>query len=70
MSNTNWTQPICERCWLINNTTVDPVTKVRTIRHPVTIKDRKEEVCSHCGSTTIFGAYVRVDPKTVLFPTP
>lgn len=55
----NWTQPICNTCYLA--------------RHPgrqaVRVKDADPETCCDCGEMTMEGIYFRVDPRTVAFPT-
>lgn len=65
----NWTQPQCERCWLDNNTHLNPETKEIEIRRPVLMVGDHAEQCAWCGQLTIIGLYVRVDPSTVPYPT-
>jgi hypothetical protein len=60
MPSYSWTQPICQRCWALQNPGRVPVL--------TTIGDT--ETCAWCGSKTTTGIYVRVDPATVEFPTP
>lgn len=57
----NWTQPQCQPCWDERNPD----------REPVKIRDElaTPEICAWCGETTRAGIYVRVDPRTVPFPS-
>lgn len=65
----NWTQPICEACWLARPTVITvnedgAITVIKAVRLSVP----ETETCAFCGRITIFGAYVRSDPKTTPFP--
>lgn len=57
----NFTQPLCCRCW--------------NIRHPDKQVERERdghgpvERCCDCGWSTASGIYIRVDPKTVTYPS-
>lgn len=64
----DWTQPICERCWIEKNSTWEGGQRLISIRRPTRLKDPEVERCSYCGLPTIFGAYVRDDPNAVAFP--
>lgn len=55
----NWTQPICQNCWISRNPERDPVRVV--VGDP--------ENCCDCGKGTNDGIYIRIDPRTVKFPT-
>ena len=54
-----WTQPACEPCFKIN--------------HPgkgvMRFKPAELENCCFCNNETKSGIYVRVDPKTVPYPS-
>jgi hypothetical protein len=64
----SWNQPICERDWIAQHSSVGEVGML-SIDRPVRLKDAMVEQCAFCGHVTIFGVYVRVDPDTVPFPT-
>lgn len=63
-----WNQPMCERDWIDQHTTVGAVGEV-SIDRPTRIKEPMAEQCAWCGHITIFGVYVRADPDSVPFPT-
>jgi hypothetical protein len=58
----NWTQASCVDCWDRNNPD-------RRSDPDAEYTNGAIEVCAWCGGKTISGIYVRVDPKTVPFPT-
>lgn len=62
-----YTQPICERCWINDNTTIEPDGV--TIRRPALIGHPEIERCCLCGEPTVVGIYTRRDPHTVPYPT-
>lgn len=62
----SWTQPICERCWIEQESESDG-EMITGIRVPVRVMDVIEQ-CSWCGKITIFGAFKRANPATVPFP--
>lgn len=68
----SWTQPICERCWVDKHAVWEksPDGTEVLIRMPVRANTHKVEQCAYCGQVTLFGVYVREDPKLVAFPQP
>lgn len=60
----SWTQPICERCW------IEQETDGLSVRVPVRYvgQDLSIERCSWCGAPTIVGIFKRADPTTVPYP--
>lgn len=56
----SWTQPICDECY----DRLYPGREPHRIRYDL----RDVEQCCQCGDTVRSGIYVRIDPKTVLFP--
>lgn len=56
----NWTQPMCDPCWARRQPGIDPVR--------IKAQYAVEERCAFCGAHTRSGIYVRVDPRTVLYP--
>lgn len=54
----NWTQPICQNCWIARNPDRDPVR----------VKDGEAENCCDCGEATNDGIYIRANPLSVKFP--
>jgi hypothetical protein len=56
-----WTQPACGSCYSARHPG----------REPVTVNDeyRQAETCAVCGTETLAGIYIRVDPATVAHPT-
>ncbi len=63
----SWTQPICERCWIEQESENDGKMITR-IRVPVRVTEPEICQCSWCGKLTIFGAFKRADPATVPYP--
>lgn len=63
----NWTQPQCERCWVLRHTDDDG-----NVREPVRsiAGTGPAEVCAWCGMPTWVGIYVRADPATLAYPAP
>lgn len=57
----NWTQALCENCWIKDNPDRPPV-----VMNP---EFADLETCCKCGAGTYSGIYVRVDPTTVPYPT-
>lgn len=53
----NWTQPICQDCWITRNPD----------REPVRVSLGDPENCCDCGEATNAGIYIRVDPRTVWY---
>ena len=65
-----WTVPVCEKCWIDNNTIMDPGTGEMLIRFPGMYTGDPEIVtCNRCGSHTVVGIYERVDPAKQKYPT-
>jgi len=56
----NWTQPICDDCWLVENPGREPVRIVP--------EHAAMERCALCGQPTASGIYVRMDPTKVPYP--
>lgn len=55
-----WTQAICAACWEVR----EPG------RVPVRVRGQAyAERCCDCGKATPDGIFMRIDPKTVRFPT-
>lgn len=54
----NWTQPICDICWVGLNPE----------RHPIRVTEPEVETCAFCGNQTYVDIYIRVDPRTVPYP--
>lgn len=65
MTTLSWNQPICERCWIMKNSTADGDNL--SVRAPHTHVTGLE-TCAFCGEPTIVGIYVRHDPKRVAYP--
>lgn len=70
----NFTQPLCERCWIAEHGTFDHDRETGelllvAVRQPVRALDCGIEECCQCGHPTISGIYVRRDPATVPHPT-
>lgn len=71
----SWTTPICERDWIDQRGTWTPdpdePDKQRLtveLPHRMLAAHVELEQCGFCGSPTIFGVYVRVDPTTIPYP--
>lgn len=58
VSLSNFTQPVCERCWRMAHYDADPVK----LHIPV------PERCCLCGAMTRDGIYERLDPRIVPYP--
>lgn len=58
MSDYSWTQPCCLACWARDNSDA-----LGLMREPVTVVEKDEEVCVHCGEPTWAGIYIRIDPR-------
>lgn len=56
----SWTQPMCLRCW----------SEMYPGRQAATLKQPNTETCCRCGTDTIEGLYIRIDPAECRFPTP
>ena len=56
----SWTQPICDDCWDTDHPD----------RPSPRLAQGDREECCKCGSATLSGIYIRVDPTTVNYPTP
>jgi hypothetical protein len=54
-----WTQAVCASCWMERNPDREPV---RMLESPV-------ETCCFCGNLAASGIYMRIDPKTVPYPS-
>lgn len=65
---TNWTQPTCERCWILRRSTSDAEGRIEGVEIPYRLKEPSLEQCAFCGEPTIFGVYVRINPASVMFP--
>ena len=73
----NWTHSMCEVCWIRDTadwkTTLDGVAEeLISVRRPALIQYPADETppieqCCFCGAPTIWGCYVRRNPKEVLF---
>lgn len=57
-----WTQPICIAHWQERNPDAPPPTTILPAYRVV-------EVCCDCGTLTRDGIYIRVNPRSVLYPT-
>lgn len=55
----NWTQPICQKCW---DTRFAP-------REPVRLRFPEMQKCCYCGEGCTGDIWIRVDPRTVPYPT-
>lgn len=55
----NWTQPLCCDCWHAEHVNL----------RPIRIRDPEIERCCKCGKLTDSGIYLRIDPRTVPYPT-
>lgn len=69
----NFTQPLCDPCWLSIKGTWDETDdgEVVCTDYPIPLRvvgDALEQCCN-CGRPTISGIYLRIDPDTVNFPT-
>ena len=78
----SWNQPICGRCWITLRGVWEPVdeheptgsnvrfTRLVSVEQPVRMVGEWTEIerCSWCGQATIFGVFVRADPKSVPYP--
>lgn len=77
MSETNLeTLPICERCWLDENTVWEPegvdedgniVSKLSGVAIPENLQTGNVYICCMCSDLTIVGLFVERDPETVLY---
>jgi len=71
----SWTQPICEVDWIAQNSKWEPAPEIGPdaerlieIRMPVRVVDSEIKTCAFCGNPTIFGVFIRADPKKVSYP--
>lgn len=66
----SWTQPICEKDWIAQNSTWnEDNTEMTGVKIPVRVTNIDTvETCAWCGDPTIMGIYVREDPTKVEFP--
>jgi len=64
----SWTQPTCERCWIIQNAEWEDNDRLVGVNRPVMVMEAELEICSYCGFPTIVGIYTRADPATVRYP--
>lgn len=67
----NWNQPVCEQCWITEHAIYALDTRgVVGVKLPTVVRGNDVEVeqCCRCGSPTIMGVYVRIDPRTVPYP--
>jgi len=58
-----WTQPMCGPCWR-----AFCLGTRGEIHEPTVVVDADPEVCCACGTLTVEGVFVRVDPTKVPFP--
>lgn len=65
----NWTQPLCEACWIDRESTWEGA-RLLSMRKPVRLIETEIEQCCICGGPTIVGIFIRIDPRTVNYPTP
>ena len=56
----SWTQAVCPQCWKVDNPNRSPVRFVVPM----------EERCCKCGVYTEWPIYIRIDPRSVPFPSP
>lgn len=66
-----WTQPICEMCWVqrcIDEGKAYWEDGDLYVKQAVRLREPHDEVCAWCGEHTLYGAYVRADPKSVPYP--
>ena len=61
----NWNQPLCLGCWCAFS-----LGRRRVIAVPVVVPADlvEERRCCVCGSATVEGIFVRLDPDLVVFP--
>lgn len=70
----SWNQPKCERCWIDHEGKWEPLAshpeaeRLLEVRSPVRVSEVELETCSWCGEPTIFGVFVRADPRSVPYP--
>lgn len=71
------TFPICEKCWLDENTYWEPegvdedgmiISKLTKIALPGDLELGKVQTCCMCADITVVGLYVERDPETVPYP--
>lgn len=55
----SWTQPVCATCWTIDHPDRDAISVI----------DGPLECCCKCAEPTMAGIYIRVDPRTIRWPT-
>lgn len=54
----NWTQPMCEACWVAFNPEL----------RPARIINPQVELCAWCGEYTTDGIYMHANPDDVPYP--
>jgi hypothetical protein len=68
------TLPICEKCWLDENTVWEPegvdedgniVSRLARIGLPEDLQPGKVHICCMCADLTIVGLFVERDPESV-----
>ena len=61
----DWTQAICERCWMLRDSswTADDRLKI-----PYRDANSELHFCAYCGLVTFVGIFIREDPTQVRFP--
>ena len=68
----NWTQPICEACWIDKEGQWEEIDEVHsrlvTLRQPVMTREAGLHQCALCGGPTFVGIFQRIDPATVPYP--
>jgi hypothetical protein len=55
----SWTQPCCNGCYAVH----EPGRK------PTRLDRAETEKCAICGTETESGIYIRIDPKSVSYPS-
>ena len=65
----NWTQPLCDHCWIEMYGNFDDDDCLVSFRVPTRVVSDPEkpeiEQCCKCGRFTMGGIFIRIDPDTV-----
>lgn len=60
--------PICEVCWIGQNSEWDEVGRLLSVRFPVMARGDEAEQCGWCGCLTVVGIYVRAARTDLAYP--